>query len=74
MDKIEVVVHRTHWVTRQGNVCLKWPAFFVAVGKNPRGPRGGVNGRVVDGRFIGGRFSKIEDAARFAERVRENLK
>lgn len=70
---VEIVVHRTCWVTDEGHVCLKWPAYFVAVGKNPRGPRGGVNGMVVDGRFVGGRFRTYEDAAAYAERYKARL-
>lgn len=66
IEGIEIVVHRTNWITDEGHECLRWPAYFVAVGKNPRGPRGGVNGRIVNGRFVGGRFRTYQQAQDFA--------
>ena len=73
MDNLEIVIHRTNWPTDSGHVCLRWPAYFVAVGKNPRGPRGGVNGKVVDGMFVGGRFRTHDQAEAFAKRLRERI-
>ena len=73
MSKLEIVIHRTNWPTDDGHVCLRWPAYFVAVGKNPRGPRGGVNGKIVDGVFVGGRFRTRDEAEAYAERLRKRL-
>ncbi len=73
VEGIEIVVHRTNWVTDEGYVCLKWPAYYVAVGKNPRGPRGGRNGKVMDAVFVGGRFRTYEDASNFAEHLLKRL-
>lgn len=73
VNELEVVIHRTHWETAEGHVCLKWPAYWVAVGKNPRGPRGGVNGKVMDGTFVGGRFSSYQDAEIYANYLKKRL-
>jgi hypothetical protein len=71
--KNKITVHTTSWVTSKGYVCHRWPAYFVIAGRNPLGPRGGKNGKFVDGRQVGHRFKKFEDAHNFAKQfAKEN--
>lgn len=70
MEKsMKVAIHREGWRTKTGQVCRKWSEYWVFVGMNPLGYRGGRCGIVVDGKRVAGRFSNPKEALAFAQRL-----
>ena len=61
-EKVKVTVHSWPWVTGEGHSCLRWSEYWVVIGANPLGPRGGRHGNVVNGHRVGKRFRRYEDA------------
>lgn len=72
-NKTKVAIHTMNWVTKDGNTCLAWPGYRVAVGPNPRGPLGGTCGNVVDGRFVTGQISRRKKAQEIADKIMKEL-
>jgi hypothetical protein len=73
MEKLDgdmkVTVQSSGYVTRAGYVSSKWYEFFIVVGRNPVGPRGGKCGNYVDGHQVGSRFRKYDDALKAAQQL-----
>ena len=66
--KIKVVVHKFGWINSEGHQSLQWSQYVVAAGKDPKGPRGGVNGMIKNGTWVSGRFRRYQDAFEWAAR------
>lgn len=71
--KMRVTVHSEGWETKSGYVCLKWREYWVFLGNNPLGPRGGRCGNVVDGKRVAGRFRNPKEAWVFAKRLADEF-
>lgn len=62
----KVAIHVLPYVTRGGHKCLKWVRWYIYLGRNPLGPRGGHRGTCVDAHCVAGPFRNRLDAANHA--------
>ena len=44
----QIAIHTVPSLTKSGFYCTRYPQSLVVAGSNPRGPRGGTNGKWVD--------------------------
>jgi len=71
--KKKVTIHTLDWVTKQGFVCKSSQGYRVAVGTNPFGPRGGLCGKLVEGKFVTGQLSSRKKAEEIAAAILKDL-
>ena len=70
-EKKKVAVHRYGWQTKAGFVCRSWGEYWVVVGSNPVGPKGGTCGNFESGNRVGHRFRRRAEAENYARRLAE---
>lgn len=63
---LKLAIHGEPFVCASGFLCKRWKRYFVYVGTNPLGPRGGHQGHPVRARCIVGGLRSRDDAAEFA--------
>ena len=68
-ESLKVTVQSFGWVTAAGWVCSNWREYWVVIGKNPKGPRGGTTGVISDGYTVGHRYRTRADALKRAQEI-----
>ncbi len=69
-ESMKIAVHCRPWITSDGYKCNKWYGYWVAIGANPLGPRGGRSGIIADGSFANlAQMKTRADAMQYAARL-----
>lgn len=72
--KLKIAIHSMPWLSRRtGHRTAQWCEYWVCVGANPLGPRGGACGNAVGVDEWHGRYRTKEIARRVAERLAADL-
>lgn len=64
---IKVAVHNQAFVTLNDNLAPNWRRWHVYAGLDPEGPRGGRQGRIMNGKWVAGPYRSAAEAQAKAE-------
>lgn len=64
---LKVCIHNRPYVTRSGYEAIRWRRFYIYVGIDPEGPRGGRGGLCVNAKCMFGPYRNYSDAMTMAK-------